>query len=256
MIPPGRTRHCTTAPQHDGALLNKESRQIRGMFASIAHRYDLVNRLLSFSQDRRWRRVCAGKLQERLPESALVLDLCAGTGDLAIELSRESRVVACDFCHPMLVLGQQKVESDGGSEIIRFVEGDALQLPFPSGSFDGVTIAFGLRNLPDYVEGLREMCRVLRTGGTLAVLEFSQPRFPVFKQLYFFYCMRVLPQIGQWISGEKGPYSYLPQSVREFPDPTKLETLIRQAGFASPRHYSLTAGIVTLHLAQAQKSVD
>jgi demethylmenaquinone methyltransferase/2-methoxy-6-polyprenyl-1,4-benzoquinol methylase len=230
--------------------LNKESRLIRGMFASIAHRYDLLNRLLSLSQDRRWRRVCASKLQALLPESAVVLDLCSGTGDLAIELSRESSVVACDFCHPMLVLGQQKVEAVGGSEIIRFVEGDALLLPFSSGSFDGVTIAFGLRNLPDYVEGLLEMYRVLRAGGTLAVLEFSQPEMPVFKQLYFLYCMRVLPRIGQSLSGEKGPYSYLPQSVREFPNPKKLEALIRQAGFASPRHHRLTAGIVTLHLAQ------
>ena len=234
--------------------LNKESREIRGMFASIAHRYDLLNRLLSFSQDRRWRRVCASKLQGLLPDSAVVLDLCAGTGDLAIELSRESRVVACDFCHPMLVLGQQKVEARGSNGVIRFVEGDALQLPFSSGSFDGVTIAFGLRNLSDYVEGLREMYRVLRVGGTLAVLEFSQPQLPVFKQLYFFYCMRVLPRIGQGLSGEKKPYAYLPQSVREFPSPTKLEVMIGQAGFASPRHYKLTAGIVALHL--AQKSMD
>ncbi len=230
--------------------MNKESREIRGMFASIAHRYDLLNRLLSFSQDRRWRRVCGRKLQDLLPESAVVLDLCAGTGDLAIELSRKSRVVACDFCHPMLVLGRQKVQAAGGSGVIGFVEGDALQLPFPSGCFDGVTIAFGLRNLPDYLEGLREMHRVLRTGGTLAVLEFSQPQIPVFRQLYFFYCMRVLPRIGQRLSGEKGPYSYFPQSVREFPNPQKLETIIRQAGFASPRDYKLTAGIVTLHLAQ------
>lgn len=231
-------------------MLNKESREIRGMFAAIAHRYDLLNRLLSFSQDRRWRRVCSRKLQGLLPESAVVLDLCTGTGDLAIELSRRNRVMACDFCHPMLVRGHQKVQATGRSGMIRFVEGDALQLPFSAGCFDGVTIAFGLRNLPDYHEGLREMYRVLRAGGTLAVLEFSQPTFPVLKQLYFFYCMRVLPRIGQGLSGEKGPYSYLPQSVREFPDPYKLETIIRQAGFASPRHYSLTAGIVTLHLAQ------
>ncbi|MEE8348452.1 MAG: bifunctional demethylmenaquinone methyltransferase/2-methoxy-6-polyprenyl-1,4-benzoquinol methylase UbiE [Acidobacteriota bacterium] len=230
--------------------LNKDSRQIRGMFGSIAHRYDGLNRLLSLSQDRRWRRACASHLLALLPESPVVLDLCAGTGDLAIELSRTSRVVACDFCHPMLLLGRQKVVSCDGSEIIRFVEGDALQLPFPSEAFDGVTIAFGLRNLPDYLEGLREMYRVLRRGGTLAVLEFSQPRIPVLKQLYFFYCMRVLPQIGQRLSGEKGPYSYLPQSVLEFPDPETLMSLIQQAGFAAVRHERLTAGIVTLHLAQ------
>ena len=231
-------------------MLNKKSHEVRRMFASIAPRYDLLNRVLSFSQDRRWRCACARKLQDLLPQSSLVLDLCAGTGDLAIELSRTSRVVACDFCHPMLVFGKRKVEAGGYAEVIRFVEGDALQLPFSSRSFDGVTIAFGLRNLSDYVGGLREMYRVLRAGGILSILEFSQPQIPIFKQIYSFYCMRMLPRIGHRLSGKKGPYSYLPLSVREFPDAQKLTTMIRQAGFVSPRHHKMTAGVVNLHLAQ------
>ena len=231
-------------------MLSKESSQIRQMFASIAHRYDLLNRLLSFSLDRRWRRISVRRLLPLLPNRAVVLDLCTGTGDLAIELSAKARVIGCDFCHPMLVFGKEKVENSPYLGKVRFVEGDALQLPFPPNCFDAVTIAFGLRNLQDHVQGLREMYQVLRPGGALVVLEFSQPQIPVFKSFYFFYCTQVLPRVGQYISGKKGPYSYLPQSVQEFPDPQTLETIIRRVGFISTRHYSLTGGIVTLHLAE------
>ena len=145
----------------------------------------------------------------------------------------------------MLVLGKEKAGSS-----VRFVEGDALLLPFPACSFDAVTIAFGLRNLEDYSSGLGEMFRVLKPGGMLAVLEFSQPQIPVFKQLYAGYMSWVLPRIGQCLSGRLGPYSYLPQSVREFPDPGTLEGLTREVGFTPRGHYALTGGIVTLHLAQ------
>lgn len=220
------------------------------MFASIAHRYDLLNRLLSFSIDRYWRRVAVQKLAPFLPEEALVLDLCTGTGDLALKLSSKAQVIGCDFCHPMLVLGQEKVESNQLSGSILFVEGDALQLPFPSHHFDAVTIAFGLRNLEDYNQGLREMFRVLRPGGSLAVVEFSEPQAPIFRQIYFFYFMQILPRVGQLISGTKGPYSYLPQSVKDFPDPSGLAGIIQQIGFTATSHYSMTGGIVTLHMAE------
>ncbi len=226
-------------------MVNKDSRQIRLMFASIAHRYDLLNRLLSFSLDRRWRRVTVERLSPFLPSQAVALDLCTGTGDLALELSTKARVLGCDFCHPMLVLGKEKTGSS-----VRFVEGDALLLPFPACSFDAVTIAFGLRNLEDYTSGLGEMFRVLKPGGMLAVLEFSQPQIPVFKQLYLGYVSWILPKVGQCLSGKLGPYSYLPQSVKEFPDPNTLEGLIEEVGFAPRGQYALTGGIVTLHLAQ------
>ncbi len=236
--------------------VGKKSRQIKRMFASIAHRYDLLNRLLSFSLDRRWRRLVVQRLSPFLPSKAVVLDLCTGTGDLAMELSLKARVIGCDFCHPMLTLGMEKVEGSELAARVRFVEGDALQLPFPPRSFDAVTIAFGLRNLEDYTSGLSEMFRVLRPGGMLVILELSQPQIPVFKQFYFFYATWILPKVGQWISGKVGPYAYLPQSVKEFPDSETLESLIQQIGFTGAGCSLLTGGIVSLHLAQKPASVS
>ena len=230
--------------------VSKESHQIRLMFASIAHRYDLLNRLLSFSLDRRWRRAAVHRLSPFLSSQAVVLDLCTGTGDLALELSRQARVIGCDFCHPMLIFGKEKVANSELADSVRFVEGDALQLPFLPRSFDAVTIAFGLRNLEDYTSGLREMFRVLRPGGMLAILEFSQPQTAVFKQLYFFYVTWILPKVGQCLSGQVGPYAYLPQSVKEFPDSQTLEGFIQQVGFTCRGRHVLSGGIVSLHFAQ------
>ena len=229
-------------------FVNKESVQVRSMFASIAHRYDLLNRLLSLSLDQYWRRVTVRKLSPFLPRDGVVLDLCTGTADLALQLSKEVSVLGCDFCHPMLVLGREKVKEKALDSKIRFVEGDALNLPFPSGSFHAVTVAFGLRNLEDYNRGLQEIHRVLRPGGGLAVLEFSQPQIPVFRQLYLLYFTQLLPRIGHLVSGKSGPYSYLPESVQEFPAPGKVDQMIRETGFAEVGHYSLTLGVVTLHM--------
>lgn len=231
-------------------MVDKEPRRIRDMFAAIAPRYDLLNHLLSFSIDRFWRRFTARQLGPRLPEDALLLDLCTGTGDLAFELSPAARVIGCDFCHPMLVLGREKTGNRGAESGVCFVEGDALELPFPSNRFDAITIAFGLRNLDDYGRGLREMLRVLRPGGWLAILEFSQPRIPVFRQVYTFYFTRILPRIGEIISGREGAYSYLCQSVREFPPPSQLAAALQEAGFTMSDQHFLTGGVAVLHLAQ------
>ena len=236
--------------------VSKESHQIKRMFASIAHRYDLLNRLLSFSLDRRWRRLVVQRLSPFLASKAVVLDLCTGTGDLALELSLKARVIGCDFCHPMLTFGKKKIEKSELAAPVRLVEGDALRLPFPSRSFDAVTIAFGLRNLEDYTRGLSGMFRVLRPGGMLVILEFSQPQIPVFKQFYFFYVTWILPKVGQCLSGKLGPYAYLPQSVKEFPDSEALERLIQQVGFTGAGCSLLTGGIVSLHLAQKPVSVS
>lgn len=218
------------------------------MFSAIAPRYDLLNHLLSLNIDRRWRRLTRRRLELHLGTEPAILDLCSGTGDLALELSRLGAVVGCDFCHPMLVRGHEKVRSARLAGRIQFVEGDALQLPFAGGHFDAVTIAFGLRNLQDYREGLKEMSRVLSEKGILAVLEFSQPRLPLFRHLYLFYFLKLLPKLGGWISGDSQAYSYLPQSVREFPDPEALAELIREAGFNEVRFYRLTGGVAYLHL--------
>ena len=229
--------------------MKKEALQVREMFASIAHWYDFLNHLLSFSMDRLWRRSVVHELAAFLPETALVLDLCTGTCDLALALASRARVVGCDFCHPMLVLGQQKVRKKRLDERIYCVEGDALNLPFQSQYFDAVTIAFGLRNLEDTRVGLREMFRVLRDGGTLAILEFSQPKVFGFRQIYLVYFRYILPRLGALISRKKGPYSYLPKSVETFLAPDDLREVIEEEGFIGTTKRMLTGGVASLHLA-------
>ncbi|HUG44227.1 MAG TPA: ubiquinone/menaquinone biosynthesis methyltransferase [Acidobacteriota bacterium] len=228
-------------------MVEKSAESVRRMFASIAHRYDFLNRLLSLSIDRRWRRLTKERLARRLPPSPYLLDLCAGTGDLALAISGLGKVAACDFCRPMLTRGLQKAR-DAGSPVF-FVEGDALRLPFADAAFDAVSIAFGLRNIEDLQAGLAETLRVLKPSGTLAVLEFSLPTFPVFRQLYRFYFTRVLPRMGAWLSGAEGPYSYLPRSVQEFPEPPRLAREMTRIGYAEVCRTSLTGGVATLYLA-------
>ncbi len=224
------------------------------MFGSIAHRYDLLNHLLSASVDRHWRRVTRRKLAKLLPSGAKILDLCTGTGDLAIELSGCGPVVGCDFAHPMLVLSQGKIRRKDLTGKVRLVEADALRLPFPPGGFDAVSIAFGFRNLENYPAGLDEMARILRPGGWLAILEFSEPAWPIFRQIYLLYFKHVLPRLGEWLSGRPGAYSYLMQSVMEFPDADKLKLMLEKAGCASVRQFRLTGGIATLHLGQKRQA--
>jgi demethylmenaquinone methyltransferase / 2-methoxy-6-polyprenyl-1,4-benzoquinol methylase len=231
-------------------MVEKQARKIRSMFDSIAGRYDFLNHFLSASIDRRWRRFTRRRLAASLPEAPLVLDLCTGTGDLALEMAKIGRVVGCDFSHPMLRLGHAKIRKANMGERAELVEGDALCLPFPGDTFDGVTIAFGFRNLEDYAGGLREMTRVLRPHGWLAILEFSDPRLPVFRQIYLFYFRHLLPRIGELVSGRKGAYSYLMQSVTEFPKPQALEEMMREANLMQVQHHLLTGGIVALHLGQ------
>ncbi len=231
-------------------MVDRRSRQVRRMFGAIAHRYDFLNHFLSFSIDRYWRRVVRARLAPFLTREAVVLDLCTGTCDLAIELSSQTQVVGCDFCHPMLRLGLDKIRRRRLEGQIQVVEGDALRLPFSDQRFEAVTVAFGLRNLEDYRAGLLEMFRVLKSPGILAILEFSQPRWPVFGGLYRFYFKHVLPRLGTMLSGRDGPYSYLPASVDEFPPPEALAAMLRGVGFGSIHNQGLTGGIATLHLAR------
>ena len=222
------------------------SARVRQMFARIAGRYDLLNHLLSANTDRRWRRIVASRLSQKLSPGARILDVACGTGDLSIQLFEKAgaRVIGLDFCRPMLEIARRK------NDRIPFVEADALDLPFAEGAFDAVTIAFGLRNLADTGQGLSELQRVLKPNGWLGVLEFSRPQARGFRWLFEFYFTRLLPRIGGLVSGSQGAYQYLPDSVLRFPDQVGLATLMRQAGYEEVEWQNLTSGVAALHLAR------
>ena len=228
---------------------------IRAMFGRVAHRYDLANHLLSFGIDYYWRAHTARRLRHILVKpAARVLDVCCGTGDLMLALERRRPrdssfpVLGSDFCHPMLVSARRKREDRGAPSSHTLFEADALRLPVADGSIDLLTAAFGFRNLANYRAGLAEMRRVLRPGGTLAILEFSQPPNRAFAALYKFYSRRILPVIGGALSGDRGAYTYLPESVKRFPDAVSLASEMSRAGFARAEYEYLTGGIVALHL--------
>jgi len=226
---------------------------VRQMFGEIAHRYDFLNHFLSVSIDRRWRKLAAIKVEElvRGIQPNLCLDLCSGTGDLAIELHQRLRipVVASDFCHPMLVRSLTKTRRLRLDGPIRTVEADSLAIPFPTGAFDAVTIAFGLRILEDPRKGLEEMRRVLRPDGALMILEFSRPVAPVVRQVFEFYFHRVLPRLGAWISGQKTAYQYLPDSVGRFPSQNELAAMMEKTGLRNVAYRNLSGGIAAIHWA-------
>lgn len=228
---------------------NRAPRRVRRMFDRISPRYDLLNHLLSLNLDRGWRRAAAGKLP---PDGrALVLDLCGGTGDLSMELARSGRageVVCCDFSHGMLLRAQAKMRRAAREEST-LLQADGLRLPLRTGRFDAVTIAFGLRNLADRHAGLTEMLRVLRRGGRLVVLEFSRPTAPILAPAYRFYLTRILPRVGDGVSGADGPYRYLARTIGEFPVPGQLAGEIGRAGFDDCAWSALSGGIVALHTA-------
>lgn len=222
---------------------------VRDMFSGIARRYDLLNHVLSANIDKRWRRLVSEKLQNILDNrDAVVLDVACGTGDLSIELrsKAKARVVGTDFCRPMLSIAKTKTSDLGFT--IPYVEGDALGLSFADESFDAVTIAFGLRNLANFQDGLTELHRILKKGGKLAILEFSSPVIPGFRQLFNFYFTSILPRIGGAVSGSRGAYEYLPDSVSKFPDQKNLAEMMRKTGFENVEYKNLTGGIAALHL--------
>ena len=219
------------------------ARRVREMFARISPRYDLLNHVLSANIDKRWRRRVVRKLQPQLSSNAKILDVGCGTGDLSIELFEKTgaQVTGIDFCRPMLELAQVKAPH------LRFVEGDALRLPFSDAAFDCVTIAFALRNLASVDQGLAELKRILKPGGVVAVLEFSQPTVPGMRQLVRFYYWRLLPWIGGFFSGLRSAYEYLPDSILRFPDQQRLASMMRAAGFAEVEFENLSGGVAALH---------
>jgi demethylmenaquinone methyltransferase/2-methoxy-6-polyprenyl-1,4-benzoquinol methylase len=233
------------------SLVDKRETRIRRMFGNIAPSYDLLNHLLSMNVDHYWR----WRTTKLVPphDGAPILDLCTGTGDLALAYDRAGGgnipIIAADFCHEMLALAEAKIHRLRAAERIRFLEADAQHLPFPDDHFQIVCVAFGLRNVTDTDRGLAEMTRVARPGGRVAVLEFSQPRGWLFGRLYRFYFRFVLPLIGQTISRSKdNAYRYLPASVMAFPDGEALASRMRQHGLTEVRWYPLTFGVATLYV--------
>jgi demethylmenaquinone methyltransferase/2-methoxy-6-polyprenyl-1,4-benzoquinol methylase len=219
------------------------------MFSKVAHRYDFANHLLSANIDVSWRKRTVERVRDILdrPDSR-VLDLACGTGDLLIALEKTGRrgLIGSDFCHPMLSGAREKLSRGGLRSTL--VESDALALPFADASLDLITIAFGYRNLANYRSGLVEMRRVLRPGGALAILEFSEPPNATIAALYNWYSRRVLPIIGGAISGSPEAYQYLPESVRKFPDAPALAGMMKAEGFANVEWEYLTFGIAALHV--------
>lgn len=245
--------------QPEGATTEQEaSRKVREMFTRIAPRYDLLNHLLSGQMDKRWRARAARELKAILSRpDARVLDVCCGTGDLALALRNagKARVMGADFSHAMLVRARSKSilgSSHSGMPApppLPLFEADALLLPFADASFDLVTTAFGFRNLANYEGGLREFLRVLKPGGSLAILEFTEPAPGLLGNAYRFYCQTVLPKIGGWISGDSAAYAYLPKSVSRFFRPSELADLMKQAGYSEVRVVLMMLKSVALHIA-------
>lgn len=223
-----------------------KGREVQAMFAAIAPRYDLLNRVLSLGVDRAWRREAAREALALGP--VRVLDVATGTGDFALELKARApgaEVVGSDFVPEMLALAREKAR--GRHLDLRLEEGDALNLPYPDGSFDAVTCAFGFRNFADYPRGLAELWRVLGPAGRLVILEFPPPRSGLFGSLFRLYFRQVLPRIGALVSGNAGAYTYLPESVLAFPDPERLAGLMHATGFRT-RYRLLTFGIAAIHV--------
>ena len=225
-----------------------EGRQVQQMFSAIAGKYDVLNHVLSGGVDFWWwwrmARVSGAGPGKRF------LDVAAGTGDSSLALARRGAdVISTDFTHAMLRLGPAKFRRKGlADRIWASSDADAQRLPFREASFDGLTICYGIRNVEDRARAYGEFLRVLRPGGRLTILEFSRPVFPGLRAFYNWYSLRVLPRIGAWVSGDGSAYTYLPESIRSFPDQPSLAAELESAGFREVRWTNLTGGIVALHV--------
>ena len=249
---PSKTTVIGAAPDGTGDP-QAAARAVRAMFTSIAPRYDLLNHLLSFNIDRMWWRRTAGAFRRILARpDARILDLCCGTGDMTFALRRQAgnfspQILGADFSHAMLQRAAAKSSSAALNGVRpRWIEADALRLPFPSAHFDLITSAFGFRNLADYDAGLREIFRLLRPGGECGILDFGEPKGAM-GALYRIYFKQVLPRVGTMISGVRGPYAYLPASVERFPPPGEMLERMRRAGLAEAAWTPYTFGIAGLY---------
>jgi len=212
------------------------------MFAGISKRYDFLNHLLSLEKDKYWRRFAVSKLAP-----GYIIDVCSGTGDVAIEAAKNNRVIASDFCYEMLQLCRPKLEKMNIKNV-SCIQNDAENLSFRDGMFDSAIVAFGIRNVSDIKKALYEMERVVRTGGRVVVLEFSVPENKVFRSFYYFYFKKILPLVGAVISKKDDPYNYLPASVMSFPKRNEFVELMKDAGISHVEYFDLTFGIVTVYV--------
>jgi demethylmenaquinone methyltransferase/2-methoxy-6-polyprenyl-1,4-benzoquinol methylase len=225
--------------------------RIKNLFSAIARHYDLLNALLSLKRDGAWRRETVKASGVDLDSK--VLDVCTGTGELALayadKIGTEGFVIASDFCFEMLVIGDRKVERRGRNVGTSFLTADTLTLPFLDETFDIVSVGFGIRNVSDLEMGIREMTRVAAPGGRIVILEFTQPVNPLFRGLYYFYFTKILPFIGNRISGsDDDAYGYLPRSVMKFPNCDALKSVMEQCGLTDVQFYRKTFGIVSIHV--------
>ena len=247
-------------------LLEKRAESIKTMFGSIVKVYDLLNALLSLNFDKSWRKFAA-RVSGIKPDTK-VLDVCTGTGDLAISYSKllngKGLVVGSDYCHDMLRYGLPKIKKRHLEDKIKFIEADTLHLPFNDDSFEVSTVAFGIRNVVDLEAGIKEMRRVVRPNGRVVILEFSQPTNFLFRRIYFLYFTKILPVIGKLISRSSVPreprlspprckfdaYTYLPHSVLAFPDKLGLKSKMEKCGLKDVKIFERTFGIVTVHIGE------
>ncbi|MCT4663884.1 MAG: bifunctional demethylmenaquinone methyltransferase/2-methoxy-6-polyprenyl-1,4-benzoquinol methylase UbiE [Flavobacteriales bacterium] len=234
----------TVTPYKDSKDGKKE--QVATMFDNIAPKYDLLNRVLSMGIDVSWRK----KVKKMLHQNSVnnILDIATGTGDLAITLHKPGiKITGLDISEGMLEVGREKLKERGIDNDVNFILGDAEEMPFPDNHFDAITVAFGVRNFANLEKGLKEIHRVLKPGGFLYVLEFSQPTTTPFKQFYNFYSTKILPGIGKMVSKDDSAYTYLPESVAAFPFGQEFLDIMTNCGYLEPKCRPLTMGIASIY---------
>lgn len=225
--------------------------QVEEMFDSIAPAYDFMNRAMTFGLCGWWRNHALSMTAGKQPEAATILDVATGTGDVAFELLKrypEAEITGVDLSEGMLEVARRKAREIPGAEKIRFEQGDSLELPYADNAFDLITIAYGVRNFARLDRGLAEMCRTLRPGGTICIIELSVPANALMRAGYNLYANHIIPFAGRWVSGDKSAYTYLPQSIAACPQRDGMTALMRRAGFDNCRWKSLTFGVVTIYI--------
>jgi demethylmenaquinone methyltransferase/2-methoxy-6-polyprenyl-1,4-benzoquinol methylase len=230
----------------------EKEKYVRGLFDSIADVYDLMNGLMSFGLHNYWRRYVVRRLG--VFPGARVLDLCTGTADFTLPSAQvagiDGMVVGFDFSTQMLAYAKNKLKDKGDGLPISLHQADALRLPYKDNSFDFATVGYGIRNLSDMDQGLREVCRVLKPGGKFGCQDLGRPLIPIYTQLYYLYFFHVVPQIGRLVAKNLEAYSYLPTSLHTFPEPKELQSRMQQAGFVNVHYVNLAGGAMALHIGQ------